>query len=177
LPIDPDATGINDGDDISNFFTGVVLSAVGGDTDDGKVYALESFAAPTPRKVFAWFDGRFKDDHWGRSSSPAFRADFTGSLPMKVEIDYYFDLLGTSVWLHAYDSNDDLLFSAGGGGTGTLTAISTDYNIKWISVSGKGDDFGLLDNLRITVVPEPDAVGILPGLAALAFAWRYRRQA
>jgi hypothetical protein len=133
--------------------------------------------APTGDRVFGWFDGTSFDDHWGRSTSPFFRADFSGNLPMKVEIDYYSDLIGTAVWLDAYDSSDNPLFSAGGGGAGTLAVTSTGYDIKWIKVYGDGDDFGLLDNLRITVVPEPGAVGVLTGLAALGFTWWQRRRA
>ncbi len=179
--VDPDTTGINDGDDISTFFTGsgVTLSAVGGSSSDGKVYAYESSSPPTGSLVFGWNDGYFLDDHWGRATSPTFKATFSGSLPNQVKIDYITD--GT-ITLTAYDSSDNVLgsvFAVGDFDPHTLTFTSSGYDIKWISVgiSGSGLDAGLLDNLQITVVPEPGAVGLVSGLAALGFIWWRRRTA
>ena len=177
ITIDPDANGINNEENISTFFSGVTLSAIGGSGSDGSVYALENQDAPTPDKVFAWFDGNFLDDHWGRTGSPAFKAEFSGSLAQKVEIDYLFDGIVT---LGVFDATDTLLGSVsaqGGFSPGTLTFTSAGYDVKWISVAGFGYDFGLLDNLRITVVPEPGAVGVATGLVALGFAWWRRRRA
>lgn len=97
---DPDTPGINDGDDISTAFTGVTLSAL----SSGAVFASEFTLAPTGSLLFAWKNGEFLDDHWGRKDAPTLQADFVGFLAHTVSIDYLSDL--GEVVLEAFDSNN-----------------------------------------------------------------------
>ncbi len=176
---DPDGPGINDGDNISSFFSGVMLSSTGG--GDGSVYAASHGLAPTGNRVFGWNNGGFMDEHWGRSNAPAFEAVFTGFLANQVSIDYLSDL--GQVGLEAYDAANNLLGAVVGGPdwdpqTLTFSTGGPDL-IKRIRVTVRhvgGADFGLLDHLVVySAIPEP---GQTAGVAALGLAglalWRRR---
>lgn len=174
---DPDDPGINDGDDISTYFSGVTLSATGG--GDGSVYASLHGMALTGSRVFGWNNGGFLDEHWGRSNAPAFEALFTGFLANQVSIDYLSDL--GQVGLEAYDAADNLLGAVVGGPdwdpqTLTFSTGGSDL-IKRVRVTVEfvpGADFGMLDHLVVySAIPEPEQTA---GLAALGLAglalWR-----
>lgn len=176
---DPDAPGINDGDNISASFSGVILSSTGG--GDGSVYAVSNGLAPTGNLVFGWNNGGFSDEHWGRSNAPAFEALFTGFWANQVSIDYLSDL--GQVGLEAYDAADNLLGTVVGGPdwdpqTLTFSTGGPDL-ITRIRVTVQhvgGADFGLLDHLVVySAIPEPGQTtgAVALGLAGLA-AWRRR---
>ena len=167
--IDPDASGISPEDDISDFYSdlGVTLSAVG--IADTNVYAMEfAWIAPTSPNIFSWSDGKYFDGHWARSSSPSFRADFTGFLAEKVSIDTFSDrspatleAFGASGSLGMVTGFDSLAIASPGEG---ITHIVLDFEAV------RGADFGLVDHLVITpqvpVIPLPPAVGM--GMIAMA---------
>lgn len=180
---DPDAPGINDGDNISTAFAGVTLSSTGG--GDGSVYASALGLAPTGSLVFAWNNGGFLDEHWGRSNAPAFEALFSGFLAHTVSIDYLSD--SGAVTLDAYDVANNLL--------GTVSGLP-DFDPQTLSFSTGGpdqiwrvritvahvggSDMGLLDNLvAYSSIPEPGHTAVLAalGLAGLAGWCRLMRQA
>lgn len=174
---DPDQPGINDGDNLSTSFTGVTLSSTGG--GDGAVYAASSGQAPTGNLVFAWNNGGFVDEHWGRSNAPALEVLFSGFLANQVSIDYLCDL--GQVDLEAYDDANNLIGATVGGpdwSPQTLTYSTGGPDlIKRVRVlvsSVPGADFGLLDHLVVySSVPEPGqtAAALALGLAGFA-VWR-----
>lgn len=174
---DPDAPGLNDGDNISAYFSGVAFSSTGG--GDGSVYASPHGMAPTGSRVFAWNNGGFLDEHWGRSNAPAFEAIFTGFLANQVSIDYLSDL--GQVGLEAYDTADNLLGAVVGGPdwspqTLTFSTGGPDL-IKRVRVTvafAPGADFGMLDNLVVySAIPEPEQTALLVALGLTGLAlWR-----
>jgi len=175
LVVDPDAS--TDRTDISGFFAGVTLSAEGGASSDDLVYAYAQ-PSPTGSLSFGWFDGSFFDFHWGRSNSPALRADFNGFLADAVSIDYETDRGDVSIeGLGA--GGGSLGFSAASPGTGTLTFTATQEQIAAVRVviqAVGGADFGTLDHM-VVQIPEPGRVmGVFAALAALGMlvAWRGR---
>lgn len=172
IVIDPDAPGILLEDNISSFFSdlGVTLSAVG--VADTNVYATElAWAALTPPNVFGWseiWSGKtYFDEHWARSSSPSFRADFTGFVADEVSI-YAFSERGPAT-LEAFGASGSLGTTTG---SGSLTIASSGEGIDRIVLEFEavpGADVGVVDHLvitpRVPVVPLPSAVGM--GLAVL----------
>lgn len=174
---DPDAPGINAGDNISTAFAGVTLSSTGG--GDGSVYASTLGLAPTGSLVFAWNNGGFLDEHWGRSNAPAFEALFSGFLAHTVSIDYLSDF--GVVTLEAYDGANTLLGTVSGppGFDPQTLSFSTGgsdqiQRVRITVAPVGGADMGLLDNLvAYSSIPEPGHTAVLAalGLAGLA-GWR-----
>lgn len=174
IVVEPDLSTV--GTDISNLVEGVTLSAQGGDTSDNFVYAVDSFAAPTGQLSFGWFDDPFFDDHWGRSSSPTLRADFSGFLAREVSIDYQAD--SGTVTVEAFGSGGGSLGTVSAGpGTGTLTYAAGENAIESVEFEIEavgGADIGSLDHLVIRV-PEPGRT--LLALAAFVVVGLRRRRA
>jgi len=172
IVIDPDASGILLEDNISSFFSdlGVTLSAVG--VADTNVYATElAWAASTPPNVFGWSEiwagETYFESHWARSSSPLFRADFTGFVAEEVSV-YAFSERGPAT-LEAFGASGSLGTTTG---SGYLAIASSGEGIDRIVLEFEavpGADVGVIDQLvitpRVPVVPLPSAVGM--GLAVL----------
>lgn len=174
---DPDAPGINDGDNISAYFSGVTLGSTGG--GDGSVYASPHGMAPTGSRVFAWNDGGFLDEHWGRANAPAFEALFTGFLANQVSIDYLSER--GQVDLEAYDAANNLLGAVASGPdwspqTLTFSTGGADLikRVRVIVEFVPGADFGMLDNLVVySAIPEPEQTAVLVALGLTGLAlWR-----
>lgn len=78
--IDPDDLSTTNGTVINTSFTGVTLSAGGGDV-------LVGTAVGSSNQVFAYHDGMFQDENWTRATSPNLRADFMSFTATSVSIE------------------------------------------------------------------------------------------
>lgn len=159
--IDPDDAANEQ--DISSFFSGVTLSALG--PADDRVFALGS--GFTPPRFFAWKNDSFLDAHWGRDDTtpPTFRAEFDDAY-FAVCIDVHvqgdvtleaFDAEGASLGTAVEEASFPTAFE------GTLSFIAGSVSIRAIEVSIEpviGADFGLLDHL-VLKVPEPASATLL----------------
>ncbi|MCA9168969.1 MAG: hypothetical protein KDB23_14945 [Planctomycetales bacterium] len=118
------------------------------------------FAAPSGgNNVFGYSDGGI-DTHWGRTSSPALLASFT-TLVSSVAIDFHAQ---ADVTMEAFGSSGSLgvvSFPVVGDATGTLIYNAGTPQISSVQVSiapQSGADFGQLDNLTVSAVPEPSSL-------------------
>ena len=167
-----DADSSTNGTDISNAFaaSGVTLSAVGG----GSVFAATSPGATTGTLAFAYLDALSAiDSHWARATSPVFRADFTGFTASQVMIDFNAD--PGSGTIEAFDTGGSSLGTSTVNSQGVLSIGAAAIAAIQVDLNG-GDDFGVLDNLRITAVPEPSS-GLALTFVGFLGALRRRRSA
>lgn len=193
-PVVIDADGFVVGTNISNSFAGVTLATVDDAGATSPVFALGSAFASTPGNVFGHGDA--DPEQWGNGIWEFLRIDIAAGAT-QVQIDFIADDDGDSGGvLAAYDSLGNLLdFDQTPGGPITagdvfsLTVAAADIafvlalgdplgdlaDVASVTESGGGLDAWVLDNARITVVPEP-ASWVLAALAATGLAIGHRRR-
>jgi hypothetical protein len=160
IVIDADAVGLANGDNISSSFAaqGVLLSTVGG----GSVFATTQPGATTGTRAFAYLVGQALDGHWARATSPVLRVDLQGFDATQVSIDFLADGRGSGR-IEAFDAaNSSLGFATLLGNSAPATLTFSGSGIRAVQVGlSDGNDFGVLDNLRITAVPEPSCLPLI----------------
>lgn len=176
-----DADGYSNGTDISNSFSGITLSSVGGYSGlDGIVYAWADGLASTPSSVFANNLSFQREWYAGSSDGFALRADFD-QLAVSVSIDIIGDDASDYGELRAYNSSDDLLeqFTTpplAYGEVYTAMINRASYDIAYIIAGGTASagDTVHLDNLAANIIPEPATIFLL-GLGGLALTNRRKK--
>lgn len=180
ITVDPDSFPA--GTILNGAFSGVILTAVGGNLENSNVLSAPSPFASTGTKVFADTDGA-SPTSWGNGSFSYLRADFA-VVATTILLDFVADSIDDcNPFLRAFDSSNNLLDSVSAGclsfGQGVTLSVSAS-NIAYITASWDDVDRvynGALDNLRIEVVgaaiPEPGTLALLGiGLAGLGASLR-----
>jgi len=177
--ITADADGYENGQDISDLFGGIALSAIGRAVGlDGRVYAYPDPLATTGAKVFGhnlsnhtewYFDGYPESYH--HPADFALRIDFLNRARM-ISIDTVCDSEFDIAQMVAYDRQGTVLESIWSypghlmsyGDIWTARITSESYDIAYVIVGGFYGNMAhavVLDNLTADVIPEPATVLML----------------